>query len=69
MESTLIILSIPVFLAFIGGELWLSRRRGRQLYRWADSVANLFRQHGLTSETGTLPSSTSCGDTVNCKGS
>ena len=41
MESTLIILSIPIFLAFMGGELLLARRRGRRLYRWADSVANL----------------------------
>src|SRR4051794_10067175 len=41
MESTLIIISIPIFLAFMGGELWLARRRGRHLYRWADSIGNL----------------------------
>jgi alkylglycerol monooxygenase len=41
MESTLIILSIPIFLAFIGGELLLARHRGRRLYRFADSIANL----------------------------
>jgi sterol desaturase/sphingolipid hydroxylase (fatty acid hydroxylase superfamily) len=41
MESTLIVLSIPIFLAFIGAELWIARRRGRRLYRFADSIANL----------------------------
>ena len=41
MESALIVLSIPIFLAFIGGELWIARRRGRHLYRFADSIANL----------------------------
>ena len=41
MESTLIILSIPIFLGFIGAELLLARRRRRRLYRFADSIANL----------------------------
>jgi sterol desaturase/sphingolipid hydroxylase (fatty acid hydroxylase superfamily) len=41
MESTLIILALPVFFAFIGGELLLARRRQLQLYRFADSIANL----------------------------
>jgi len=41
MESTLIILSIPIFLAFMGAELLVARRRGRHLYRFADSIANL----------------------------
>ena len=41
MESTLIVLSIPIFLAFIGGELLIARWRGRRLYHFADSIANL----------------------------
>src|SRR5437763_12984981 len=41
MESTLIVLSIPIFLAFIGAELLVARRRGRRLYRFADSIGNL----------------------------
>ncbi len=41
MESTLIILSIPIFLLFMGGELLVARRRGRRLYRFADSICNL----------------------------
>jgi alkylglycerol monooxygenase len=41
VEATLIILAIPVFLAFMGLELWIARRRGRHLYRFADSIANL----------------------------
>ena len=41
MESTLIVLSIPIFLAFIGGELLIARARGRRLYHFADSIANL----------------------------
>ncbi len=41
MESTLIVLAIPIFLAFMGGELWLAHRRGRRFYRFADSIANL----------------------------
>jgi alkylglycerol monooxygenase len=41
MESTLIVLSIPIFLAFIGGELLVARARGRRLYQFADSIANL----------------------------
>lgn len=41
MESALIVLAIPVFFGFMGLELWVARRRGRRLYRFADSIANL----------------------------
>ena len=41
MDSLLIVLAIPVFLAFILGELWLARRRAASVYRLADSVGNL----------------------------
>ncbi len=41
MESALIVLSIPIFFAFMGGELWLARRRGQRVYHFADSIANL----------------------------
>lgn len=41
MDSTLIILSIPIFFACIGVELLVALRRGRRLYRFADSIANL----------------------------
>jgi sterol desaturase/sphingolipid hydroxylase (fatty acid hydroxylase superfamily) len=41
MESILIVLAIPVFLAFMGLELLVARKRGRRLYRFADSIANL----------------------------
>ncbi|HEY2744742.1 MAG TPA: sterol desaturase family protein, partial [Polyangia bacterium] len=41
MDSILIVLSIPIFLTFIFGELWLARRRGEAVYRFADSVGNL----------------------------
>lgn len=41
MESALIVLSIPIFFAFMAGELVLSRRRGLRVYRFADSIANL----------------------------
>ena len=41
MESTLIVLAIPIFFGFMGLELWLARRRQRTLYRFADSIANL----------------------------
>lgn len=41
MESILIVIAIPVFFAFIGVEAWIARRRGRVVYRFADSVANL----------------------------
>ncbi|MDB4965462.1 MAG: uncharacterized protein JWN44_1151 [Myxococcales bacterium] len=41
MDSILIVLAIPVFLAFMGLELLIARRRGRNLYRFADSIANL----------------------------
>jgi alkylglycerol monooxygenase len=41
MESTLIVLSIPIFFAFMGGEMLVAHRRGRRLYRFADSICNL----------------------------
>jgi sterol desaturase/sphingolipid hydroxylase (fatty acid hydroxylase superfamily) len=41
MESALIVLAIPVFFGFMALELWIARRRGRRLYRFADSIANL----------------------------
>ena len=41
MESMLIVLSIPIFLLFMGGELLIARARGRRLYRFADSICNL----------------------------
>ncbi len=41
MESTLIVLSIPIFFSFMGLELLVARRRGRRLYRFADSICNL----------------------------
>ena len=47
MESTLIVLSIPIFFAFMGLELWVGRRRHRRLYRFADSIANLGNGIGM----------------------
>lgn len=41
MESILIVAAIPIFFLCIGVELWIARRRGRELYRFADSLANL----------------------------
>ncbi len=41
MESTLIVLAIPVFILFMLGELLLARRAGRHFYRFADSICNL----------------------------
>ena len=41
MESILIVLSIPIFFAFMGLELWVARRRRMSLYRFADSICNL----------------------------
>jgi sterol desaturase/sphingolipid hydroxylase (fatty acid hydroxylase superfamily) len=41
MEAILIVVAIPVFFAFIGLELALALRRGRHVYRFADSIANL----------------------------
>lgn len=41
MDSTLIVIAIPVFLAFIGLELWIARRRRQTVYRFADSISNL----------------------------
>ena len=37
----LIALAIPFFFALIGVELWVARRRGLKLYRFADVVADL----------------------------
>jgi sterol desaturase/sphingolipid hydroxylase (fatty acid hydroxylase superfamily) len=47
MDVILIVLAIPVFLAFIGVEYWISRRRGRSDYRFADSIANLGNGIGM----------------------
>jgi sterol desaturase/sphingolipid hydroxylase (fatty acid hydroxylase superfamily) len=41
MDAVLIALSIPFFMGLIGLEYWLGRRRGQDLYRFSDSIANL----------------------------
>src|SRR5260370_8832700 len=47
MDTILIVLAIPVFLACIGVEYWICRRRGRVVYRFADSIANLGKGIGM----------------------
>ncbi|MGO9829568.1 MAG: sterol desaturase family protein [Myxococcaceae bacterium] len=41
MGPNLIALAIPAFFLFIGLELWLARRRGVRVYRFADALADL----------------------------
>jgi sterol desaturase/sphingolipid hydroxylase (fatty acid hydroxylase superfamily) len=41
MESTLIVLAIPMFFSLMGVELVIARKKGRHLYRFADSICNL----------------------------
>ncbi len=41
MQLNLIALAVPFFFLFIGVELWLARRRGQRVYRFADATADL----------------------------
>jgi sterol desaturase/sphingolipid hydroxylase (fatty acid hydroxylase superfamily) len=47
MDTILVVLAIPVFLAFMALEYALARRRHRVVYRFADSVANLGNGIGM----------------------
>src|ERR1044071_2249785 len=41
MKLNYLAFAVPLFLFFIGLEFWYSRKKGKSLFRFAESVANL----------------------------